>query len=730
MQRIARACARHRWWVVAAWLVTVVGLTVLSGAFAGPVSDDYELPGSESQRAARMLASAGFEARTGTQVQVVVESSSPLGADTVDQHVRDLVEELRTALPDADVVDPLAPPGAGQVSRDGRIFYVAVNLPELAAAERERVAEELLHLRRSFSTPDFTVEVGGMAFEEQADGPPTELIGIVAAIVILLIAFGSVFAMVLPIAVGVLGALSGVAAVRLGANLVDMPAFAAPVAAMIAIGVGIDYALLVVTRFRENLSGGAAIVEAVEGAHATAGRSVVFAGTTVVVASVGLVTMDLKLITGVALGIGAAVLITMLAAGTLLPALLSVVGRRIDRWALRRRRTPGGDGTVARRWSRQVQRRPTVWTVVAIATLAVLAVPSLDLRLGFSDAGTKPQDTTERRAYDLLAEGFGPGASAPLVIAVKPSEAADADVTDRLAREIRGTEGVADVGRPVHAQNGGVAVLQVMPDTGPRAEETTELVHRLRRDVIPAATAVTSAEVAVGGTTAAAVDFADYTGDRLPWFLAVILGLAFVLLTVVFRGVVVAAKAVLVNLVSIGAAFGAVVAVFQWGWGVDLLNLGASAPVEAWAPMMLIAIVFGLSMDYEVFLLSRIKEHFDRSGDNSSAVAEGLARTARVITAAATIMVCVFGSFVLGSSRELQLFGFGLAFAVLIDATVVRMVLVPATMELLGDRNWWLPGWLARILPTVTVEEPAPVRVGSTNRLHAETRREEHHAGR
>jgi RND superfamily putative drug exporter len=365
---------------------------------------------------------------------------------------------------------------------------------------------------------------------------------------------------------------------------------------------------------------------------------------------------------------------------------------------------------------------PGLWAAASLGLLAVLTVPAFDLRLGFGDAGTRSPDDTSRRAYDLLAEGFGPGVSGPLVIAAEVPRGGSA-VLDRLADAVAADPGVAAVSPPVVRDGGGaVGVVQVTPRSGPQDEATSELLHRLRDDVVPDALAGTGAEAAVGGATAGAVDFADYTADRLPWFLAVVLGLSFVLLTAVFRGLLVALKAVLVNLLSIGAAFGAVVATFQWGWGVGPARAPRQRPVEAWVPMMMIAIVFGLSMDYEVFLLSRIKEEYDRSGDNAAAVADGLARTARVITAAAAIMVCVFGSFVLGSSRELQLFGFGLAVAVLIDATVVRMVLVPATMELLGDRNWWLPTRLDRALPHLTVDGPAAPTPAPVDALAGATR--------
>jgi RND superfamily putative drug exporter len=709
MERLALLCQRRWYAVVAGWLVVVAAVSVLSGAVAGDISDDYELPGTESQRAAELLEEAGFDFTAGTQAQLVFEAGSS-GREELRPVIEALARDLAAALPEARVVSPFSPEGSRQLSADGGIGYVAVELPTMSAEELADVQDVVTEVVADHE--EAPVEVGGLLVDEGGEsGPPSELIGIMAAIVVLLFAFGSVFAMVLPILVGLIGAASGVALVGIGARWVEMPSFAAPVAAMIAIGVGIDYALLVVTRHREALSAGESPPRAAVIAQTTAGRSVLFAGVTVVIASMGLVLMDLALITGVALGIAASVLLTMLAAVTLLPAMLAVIGRRIGRLSVHRRRGRTEGPGAARAWGRQVQRHPVPWAIGSVLVLVVLTIPALDMRLGFSDAGTKTEDHTARRAYDLMAEGFGAGASGPLAVVAKLARGDGEGAPKLLAERIAATEGVAAVSPVMTDAGGEVAVMQVVPTTGPREEETTELVHRLREDVIPDAVGGTGTEVAIGGTTAAAVDFADYTAERLPLFLAVILGLALVLLLAVFRGLAVAVQAVVVNLLSLGAAFGATVAVFQWGWGVELLDLGASGPVEAWAPMMLIAIVFGLSMDYEVFLLSRIKEEYDASRDSSAAVTEGLARTARVITAAAAIMVCVFGSFVLGSSRELQLFGFGLAFAVLVDATIVRMVLVPSLMELLGDRNWWMPRWLDRFVPRVVVEPSATTDV-------------------
>jgi RND superfamily putative drug exporter len=439
----------------------------------------------------------------------------------------------------------------------------------------------------------------------------------------------------------------------------------------------------------------------------TAGRAVLFAGLTVIIAVLGLFTVGLDMINGLAVGISLGVLMTMFAALTLLPAVLGFVGRHIDKLGLpHRRRKDGAHHTsVWFRWSRLIQRRPWPALVVGAVALVALASPVASLRLGFGDAGNRVETDTTRRAYDLLSEGFGPGFNGPLLlVAETPGGGEDVAVLRALADRLNGTPGVAAATPPFLNQAGDAAILSVFPTTAPQDEATHDLVKTLRDDVIPSAVAGSTAVVKVGGWTAGGMDFADYSGGRLPWFIGTVLVLSFLLLMAVFRSLLVPLKAVVMNLLSIGAAYGVIVAVFQWGWGASLIGVGREGPVEAWAPMMLFAILFGLSMDYEVFLLSRIREDYDRTGDNGVAVANGLAATARVITAAAAIMIFVFGSFVLGVDRSIKLFGLGLAAAVLLDATIVRLVLVPATMELLGERNWWLPRWLDRILPNIKVE--------------------------
>jgi RND superfamily putative drug exporter len=723
LKRLARACYRRRWAVLATWIVLLVGLFGLNSAFGGKFLDDFSLPGSESQDAVDLLEEHGFEARTGFSGQIVF-TADDVRAPEVQAAMEQLFDEVEDAVAPGEVVGPYSPEGARDIDQDGDIAYAEVNLGDRDSDQYAAARDRVIALVDDADVPGTTIELGGDAFLTESEFS-SEAFGFLAAVIILLIAFGSVLAMGLPILTALFGIVTGISLVGLLVNVVDMPTFSNQAVAMIGIGVGIDYALFVVTRYREGLHDGldpeAATVKALD----TAGRAVLFAGTTVIIAVLGLFVVGLALIRGLAIGVCVGVLMTMLASVTLLPAMFGFVGRNIDRLGLpHRRRAEGADHrSVWYRWSRVVQAHPWPAAIAAAVLLLVLALPVFGIRLGFGDAGNRPTSDSARRAYDLIAEGFGAGANGPLVlVADSPGGGpVDLDALGRLAQAVDGAP-VAGVSPPIPNEGGDGALLIVQPESSPQDEATETLVHRLRDDVVPEALSGSDTEVNVGGSTAAVVDFAEFTADRLPWFIGIVLVLSFLLLMVVFRSLLVPLKAVIMNLLSVGAAYGVLVAVFQWGWGKDLFGIGKDGPVEAWVPMMLFAVIFGLSMDYEVFLLSRIREDYDRTGDNATAVANGLAATARVITAAAAIMFCVFAGFVLGSERSLKMFGFGLATAVLLDATVVRLVLVPATMELLGDRNWWLPRWLDRVLPVVHVEpveeepagevsEPEPERV-------------------
>jgi RND superfamily putative drug exporter len=704
LKRLAAFCYYRRRYVVVAWIVLLVVLNGASGALGPSFKTGFELPDSESQEVVEILDQAGFAYRAGSQGQVVFSAAQGAG----DPEVRSAMEEFFTSVEreveGSEVVSPYENGREGQIAREGTIAYAEVNLTERSQEDYAAAAGEIKALRSRVDVPGVQIELGGDVFSQE-DGTPSDAVGLVGAIVILLIAFGSVLAMGLPIMTALFGIGTGMALVGLATQFVDMPDFTAHATTMIGIGVGIDYALFIVTRYREVLASGRTPEDAVITAVDTSGRAVLFAGVTVVISLLGLVFMGLDIMRGLAVGASTGVLMTMAASVTLLPAILGFVGRNIDRLGLPHRK---GTNRVSLwyRWSRVVQRRPLLGAAAGLAILVVAALPVFSMRLGFADAASAPRSDTTRRAYDLLSDGFGPGFNGPLLAAAELDSGIDIADLERLSDRLNRTNGVALASSPTPSRTGEAAIIQIVPTTSPQDEETVELVDRLRDSVVPEAMGAGRDSVRIGGLTAAAIDFAGYTAERLPVFITLVLVLSFVLLMAVFRSLLVPLKAVLMNLLSIGVAYGVIVAVFQWGWAGDFFGIGAAAPVEAWAPMMLFAIVFGLSMDYEVFLLSRVREAYDRTGDNREAVADGLAATARVISAAAAIMVFVFGSFALGDVREIKLFGLGLAIAVLVDATVVRLLLVPATMELLGDRNWWIPRWLDRAIPSLRVDTP------------------------
>jgi RND superfamily putative drug exporter len=709
LRRLARLCYRRRWRVLAVWVVFLVAVSVVSSAAGGVFRNEFSLRGSESKEASDFLEERGFDTRAGFSGQIVFAADQGVDNPDVQRAMEDLFARVERTVSRVQVVSPYSPEGARQVSQNGRIAYAEVNLADRPDADFQSAADDIKAEAEDVRVSGVRVELGGELFGEQ-ELPASEAIGILLAIIVLLIAFGSVLAAGLPILTALFGIGSGIAIVQLVANGLTMPDFTTQAVAMIGIGVGIDYALLIVTRYRQALRDGHEPEGAVALAADTAGRSVVFAGTTVVIAVLGMLLIQVPAVQGLAVGIALGVLMTMLAATTLLPAVLGFVGHNIDKLGLPHKKRAEGEVRESfwHRWSRVLQRRPWPPAIAGLLILLLLAAPVLSMRLAFADAGNRPTSDTTRRAYDLLVDGFGPGFNGPLILAVDmPRGESDLPTVQQLSERLNSTRDVAFATPPQTNDAGNAAIIQVFPSHTPQSEDTARLVDRLRDDEIPPVTQGTDVDVKVGGQTAGATDYANYTAERLPLFIGLVLLLSFLLLMTVFRSILVPLKAVIMNLLSIGAAYGVIVAVFQWGWGKDLIGVAKAGPVEAWAPMMLFAIVFGLSMDYEVFLLSRMKEEYDRTGDNATAVADGLAATARVITAAAAIMILVFSAFILGDDRAIKLFGFGLAVAVFLDATIVRLILVPATMELLGDRNWWIPRWLDRLLPTVRVEPTA-----------------------
>jgi RND superfamily putative drug exporter len=685
---LARACYRHRRIVVALWVLVFVVAIAGGGALKGESATSGRLPNTDSQAAYDTL-KRDFPQRHGDEAQIVfadITKSRP----AIDAYLAK-VAKVKGVIE----VEPI------RVSPGGKIAVAPITTASGSGTHPLETATDVKDLAASLEKQGVVVHFSGGWFGE-AGMPASEIIGILAAIIVLLIAFGSVIAMGLPILTALIGIAISLAGVGILANFLTTPDFAPQVAAMIGLGVGIDYALFIVTRYREALHRTQQPEAAVLEAMTTSGRAVVFAGFTVMVSVLGMLLMGLTFLQGLAVGTSLAVVVAVLAAITLLPALLGFVGFTIDKWKVGRRKQKTGDG-MWHRWARIVQRRPALLATAGFVLLLVVALPFLSLRLGSADASNDKDGTTTHEAYQLIAEGFGPGANGPILVVVDSSKPDSAAALPAVIEKLRATPGVASVTDARPNADGTAAIATLFPKTGPQSETTEQLVHHLRDDVIPAATAGTGLVANLGGQTASSIDFSDVIGDRLPIFIGAVLVLSFILLMLVFRSVLVPLKAVLMNLLSIGAAYGVIVAAFQWGWGGSVLGVSAG-PIEAWVPMMLFAIVFGLSMDYEVFLISAIREHYDRTGDNGQAVADGLESTARVITAAALIMVFVFGSFMVSDVRALKLIGLGLSVAVAIDATIVRIVLVPATMELLGKANWWLPRWLDRILPTINVE--------------------------
>ena len=712
MRALARLCYAKRWFVLVAWIVFLVLLWGIASAAGGKYRTDFELPGSESQDALDLLEERGAADRTGISTQIVFRAEQGLDDPEVRATMEKFFADISGQIENVSIASPYDPANAFQIAADGDLAYAELNLGDREQEEYVDDGEAIKEIWSEIELEGLQIELGGDIFAEFSE-PNSEAFGLVAAIIILLIAFGSLLAMGLPIVTALFGVGGGAAIIQMLTGVLAVPEFTPLVATLIGIGVGIDYSLLVVTRYRQGLHEGLEPGDAVAKAIDTSGRAVVFAGITVVISLLGLFMMNLDFMRSMALGAMAAVLLTMTASITLLPAFLGFVGRNIDRFGLPHRAAQA-EGDVARsfwyKWSRVIQRHPWPALVLSAGVLIALTVPVFYMRFGFSDAGNRQDTDTTRRAYDLLEQGFGPGFNGPVVLlADLPGGAQDTALLEGVAETVRQTEGVAEVSPPIALGDTGLALLNVFPTTAPQDKATTELVHRLRNNAIPHATSETGLDIYVTGLPAAVVDFSDYTAERLPWFVGAVLLLSFVLLLTVFHSVIVPVKAVIMNLLSIGAAFGTTIIVFQWGYGDGLLGVGKEGPIEAWGPMFIFAIVFGLSMDYEVFLLTRIREEYDRNGgDNGRAVADGLAATGRVISAAAAIMVCVFGAFILGDDRAIKMVGFALAAAIFIDATIVRLILVPSAMELLGRANWWAPEWLIKRLPTIRVDTVEP----------------------
>ncbi|MFF8972178.1 MMPL family transporter [Streptomyces sp. NPDC014995] len=713
MAALAHRCVRHRLVVVLLWLLTLAGTATSAVVTGSSYSNDYEVPGTESGRATRLLAE-GFPDLGGDSDTVVWHTDSgTVRAAAVEQTMTRTLERIADLPGVASVTSPYDERGAARISEDGRTAYATVVFEDRAEDIDRGEARAVVDTAESARTDGLRVELGGsaIALTEPSGGHLAEAVGVVVAAVVLFLAFGSLAASLLPIATALVGVGTAYAGIVLLGHALTVADFAPMLGLLIGLGVGIDYALFIVTRHRRGLKRGLAVTEAAAGAVATTGRAVVFAGATVCIALLGMLLLHLNFLNGVAIAASLTVVLTVAASVTLLPALLSFIGPRALSRRERRRLAEHGPEPelptgLAARWSAFVERHPKPLGALALLVIAVLALPTLSLRLGTSDQGNDPASSTTRQAYDLVAEGFGAGVNGPLTLVTHVDGAADRLALDNLDATLRTTEGVAFVTPVTYGAGGDTAYLTVVPESSPQSRRTSELVDRLRDEVLPRAERGTSLDVRVGGVTAGYDDFAEVIVGKLPLFVAAVVGLGCLLLLLAFRSVGIPLKAAAMNVAAVTAAFGVVVAIFQWGWGSELLGLGRAGPIEPFLPVIMVSVLFGLSMDYQVFLVSRMYEEWLETGDNRRAVRVGLAETSRVINSAAVIMISVFLAFVLSGDRVIAMFGIALAAAVALDAFVLRTLLVPALMHLLGGANWWLPRRLDRCLPRISIEPP------------------------
>ena len=718
--RLGRGAARWHWAVIAGWLVVTVGLVVARDLFGGAFSDDFSVPGSPSQRGADAL-QQGFPDQAGYAGQIVF--AAPAGDQVSDDSdaVEQAVKNLGNLPHVTQVVDPLATDDSPQVSSDGQIAYATVQFDAAPADLGSDYLDQLDAAVQPARAAGLQVEYGGVAGQIGTDQGDLreEAVGLGVALVLLLVMFASLVAALVPLVSAVTGVIAGLSVLGLLAAAVTFPTTAPTIATLLGLGVAVDYGLFMVARHREQLDAGRPVCQAAGRATATSGAAIVVAGSIVIVAILGLFVSGIPFINAMGVGAAVVVAVAVISAITLVPGLLGLGGRLLRPLPERRRarhRAPRPSAAERQRahehgafarWGRRVAGQPWWWLVAALVLLAALAVPLPSIQFGQVDAGADPTSETQRRAYDLIAQGFGPGANGPLTVVVSiPSGQSDDDTEKMLSdlqKQLAGTDGVASASAPTTNSAGDTAILTVIPTTKPQDSATAELVDRVRDSVLPTVPATTY----LTGPVAAYQDFTQRSVDRLPILFAVVVLLALLLLTAAFRSLAIGLKAAAMNLLSVAASYGVVVAVFQWGWGASLIGIDESLPIPGFVPMLMFATIFGLSMDYEVFLLSRTQEAYQRTGEPRRSVALGIGGTARVISAAAAIMIAVFLSFVLNPDPTVKMLAVGLAASVLIDATIIRLALVPALLSLLGHRAWWIPRWLDRVLPRVGLTEPA-----------------------
>ncbi|HEY4096987.1 MAG TPA: MMPL family transporter [Baekduia sp.] len=708
MRSLARWCFRHRWIVLLGWIVALVGLSAVHAGAGSDYKDQFKLSGTDSFDALHLLQRSAPKA-SGDQETIVVKAKDGKITDPATKaRVESMLATVAKLPHVAAVSSPFAEGAKAQISKDGTIAFATVNLDDDVISVPVDATKKLVSTAQDAANGSLQVELGGQAIEQsRQQGSGGLLIGVLVALLVLFIVFGSVLAALLPMIGAIVSLGVGIAVIGLLSHAITMASFSQELSALIGLGVGVDYALFIVTRYRQEILRGVQPEDAAVNALDTSGRAVLFAGITVCIALLGMFALGVSFLYGVATAASIVVAFTVLSALTLLPALLGFFGKRVLT-RKQRRAVAAGELTVTDespvwgRWAGLLQRRPALMAIGAAIVMLVLATPFLSMRLGSSDSGSDPTASTTRKAYDLLAEGFGPGFNGPLQLVAEAKTPEQQAAFKRVVTAVAKTPNVVTASPPTIVGKD-IALAQVYPKGSPQDKSTNDLVQHLRKNVVPQASDG-QVKVLVGGSTAIGIDFSKVLSKKLPLFIGIVVLLSFLLLMAVFRSLVIPLMAAVMNLLSVAAAFGVVVAVFQWGWGADLIGVDRTGPIEAFLPVMVFAILFGLSMDYEVFLVSRIYEEWHKRGDNREAITHGLAATGRTITAAAAIMVLVFGAFVLGGERVIKLFGIGLASAVFFDALIVRSVLVPGLMLMVGKANWWLPAWLERVLPRLNVE--------------------------
>jgi putative drug exporter of the RND superfamily len=714
MPTLARWCFRHRKLVLALWLVALILFLGADITAKTAYSSKFQIPNTESTRALNIL-KANFPSASGEADQIVMEAKNgTLATPSIEKQAEAMLSKVASVPGVETVISPFSTAGAAQINPSKTVAFATVYWDTQSQNLTGAQVTRLINTAQSAQNSHLQIDLGGQAIENaqpQKSSDSTGL-GVIFALIVLGILFGAVLAAVIPIITALIAIGIGFAITGLMSHAFAVASFVPILGVLIGLGVGIDYALFIITRHRNGLRAGRSIEDAAVNAVNTAGRAVFFAGLTVCIALLGQFALGVTFLYGLAIAGAITVALTMFAALTLLPAFLGFFGLRV--LGRRGQRELAASGPVSEqveagfwyRWSRSIEHRPTLRAVAALIIVVLVALPVFSLRLGLTDAGSDPAGTTTRLAYDMLAKGFGPGFNGPLELVTTLPQSSDLAAFEKVAKAASEQRGVVYVTPPRVSPSGKAAVVLVYPSTAPQAAQTSDLLHTLRTDVIPAAEAGSGIHVLVSGETAGIDDFSAVLASKLPLFIGVVVVVAFLLLMLVFRSLVIPAVASVMNLLSVGAALGIMNAVFEWGWGHSLLGISRTGPVEVFIPVIMFSVLFGLSMDYEVFLVSRMQEEWLISHDNRVAVTKGQTETGRVITAAALIMILVFLSFLLGGNIIIQQFGIGLAGAIIIDAFIVRTVLVPSLMHMMGNSNWWLPGWLDRLLPHVNIEDP------------------------